>query len=180
MRVLNIVVDECRILSSRERCPYLVQLEVAETGLRGNDGRLYASGVQGLGATVEEALAMSASAASKSAASGKHHSLEQSFASYHIPPELLATSISPRSKIDVSEEFEAANLEAGFSNLNASMPRGGWQSDEAIYYPQHPDDLYSTPYGMVRQSELERLHRQMYSEESSLRAPAPAVISETR
>ena len=44
MRVLNIVSCESRILASRERCPFLVQLEVAETGLEGSDARLYAGG----------------------------------------------------------------------------------------------------------------------------------------
>jgi len=42
VRVLNIVTPECRLLSSRERCPFLVHLEVAETGLEGNDAKLYA------------------------------------------------------------------------------------------------------------------------------------------
>ena len=34
VRVLNIVVDECRILSSRERCPFLVHVEAAQVRFR--------------------------------------------------------------------------------------------------------------------------------------------------
>lgn len=44
VQVLNIVVPESRLLASRERCPYLVRLEVADTGLEGSDARLYAAG----------------------------------------------------------------------------------------------------------------------------------------
>ena len=44
MRVLNIVASESRILASRERCPFLVQVELAETGLEGSDARLDAGG----------------------------------------------------------------------------------------------------------------------------------------
>lgn len=41
VRVLNIIEKECRLLSSRERCPFLVRMEVVETGLGGNDPKLY-------------------------------------------------------------------------------------------------------------------------------------------
>ena len=52
VQVLNIVVPEARLLSSRERCPFLVRLEVADTGLEGSDARLYAAGAPRLGVTV--------------------------------------------------------------------------------------------------------------------------------
>lgn len=41
VRVLNIIEPECRLLSSRERCPFLIRMEVLETGLEGNDPMLY-------------------------------------------------------------------------------------------------------------------------------------------
>mmetsp|Transcript_7732 Transcript_7732/g.8828 ORF Transcript_7732/g.8828 Transcript_7732/m.8828 type:complete len:871 (-) Transcript_7732:35-2647(-) len=56
MRVLNIVTSECRILASRERCPYLVHLEVAETGMEGNDARLYGPGPGGIDTIIGERL----------------------------------------------------------------------------------------------------------------------------
>jgi phosphatidylinositol 4-kinase len=80
VRCLNIVVPETRILASRERCPYLVQMEVADTNLESGDARIYASGAVGLGSTMEEALGMTAAAASAAA------TRRQNFV---IPPELL-------------------------------------------------------------------------------------------
>lgn len=81
VRCLNIVVPETRILASRERCPYLVLLEVADTDLESGDARLYASGAFGLGSTMEEALGMNAAAASAAATQRKQ---------FEIPHELLA------------------------------------------------------------------------------------------
>ena len=91
VRVLNIVVPESRLLASRERCPFLVHVEVVDTKLGGHDARLYALGATGLGSTVEEALHMNAAAAAASASS--RHRIEygsQHPSSYEIPPELLA------------------------------------------------------------------------------------------
>jgi hypothetical protein len=66
VRVLNIVVEETRILQSRERCPFLIHVEVADTGMEGNDTRLYATKPSapssystddnGFFATIQEAL----------------------------------------------------------------------------------------------------------------------------
>lgn len=165
VRVLNVVVDECRILSSRERCPFLIHVEVADTGLRGNDGRLYASGAHGLGATVEEALAMSAGAACANPA-GRRHSYEKRYAPYHIPPELLETPLAPREKVVVADTTSQAveGEDSDPASDNHSLPRGGWQSDEAMYYPASSDDMYHNPYDVMRQNELEQLHQQMYAE----------------
>lgn len=55
VRVLNIIPDESRILASRERCPFLLQVEVVDSGLEGNDARLYAGG-HDIGTTVQEVL----------------------------------------------------------------------------------------------------------------------------
>jgi phosphatidylinositol 4-kinase A len=152
------VVDECRILASRERCPYLVHVEVAETGLRGNDPRLYASGAPGLGATINEALAMSASAAGPKGSTSQ----EQVFAPYHIPSELLETSFSRKTK-------KANNLTTAQEDFRIDarmqMPRGGWQANETAFYASNPDDVFvSNPYDTVRETEYQELHEQMYSE----------------
>ena len=186
VRVLNIVVDESVLLSSRDRCPFLMHVEVADTGLRGNDGRLYAAGVHGLGATVEEALAMSAGAASAKPA-GRRHSHEKLYAPYHIPPELLETPLASRGKVGVADttsqavEGDVADttsqaVEGEYSNPTSdkhSLPRGGWQSDEATYYPESPHDMYYNPYDVVRQNELEQLHQQMYAEPDMVPQPPP-------
>lgn len=164
-RVLNIVVDECRILASRERCPYLVHVEVAETGLRGNDPRLYASGAPGLGATIGEALSLSASAAAAGAATGSS-SQEQVCAPYHIPSELLDTSIQLKVKKSVNEEAARNDIP---TNARIEMPRGGWQTNETVYYSDNPDDVFaSNPYNAVRENEYQQLHEQMYFEQGMI------------
>jgi hypothetical protein len=160
-RVLNIVVDECRILASRERCPYLVHVEVAETGLRGNDPRLYASGAPGLGATIEEALAMSASAAAAGATIFSN-SQKQAYPPYHIPSELLDTSIPPKAKKSSNFSIPPENFRL---NAQMEMPRGGWQTNETAFFPHSSDDVFASyPYDTVRENEYQELHEQMYSE----------------
>jgi hypothetical protein len=56
--ILNIVIPESKILASRERCPFLLHVEVTDTGLEGSSACMYASGATGLGSTIEEALSM--------------------------------------------------------------------------------------------------------------------------
>ena len=94
-RALNIVVPETRVLASRERCPFLVHLELADTGLEGSDARLYASGVSGLGSTVEEALNMgSGRGLARKDRPDEQLQSGNEFSSYEIPPELLDSSSS--------------------------------------------------------------------------------------
>ena len=152
---MNIVVDESRLLSSRERCPFLVRVEVAETGLQGNDGRLYAAGVHGLGATVEEALAMSAKTNGDSAVGSN------GYAPYKIPSELL--DLPQGAATRVKGVAVASGDNASDNHPRRLSPSGGWQNDKS-YYPQvstfddHPSmgEVYHTGYG--------ELHHQMYSE----------------
>jgi len=136
MRVLNIVAEDARIMASRERCPFLVHLEVAETGLEGDDARLYASGVDDVSVTLEEAMGMRGiidnGALEDSGANG--------FSPYQIPTELLA------------------------GRARSRIPRGGWQYDGNSYYSSNPGwGGYGvpSPYEMVRQEELEQLHQTM-------------------
>ncbi|KAL7538463.1 hypothetical protein ACHAXR_008573 [Thalassiosira sp. AJA248-18] len=66
VRALRILPQNCRVLDSAQRCPFLVRMEVVETGLDANDARLYAmdttddsgsgSGGSSIGLTIEEAL----------------------------------------------------------------------------------------------------------------------------
>lgn len=167
VRVLNIVVPETRILNSRDRCPYLVHLEVADTGLEGNDARLYASGPYGLGNTVEESLGMNPSASSAAAASTKHNHREPA---YWIPSELLDNSLIDGLLVKKREDIEGASSDdecnrGGIPKKGtnrAHFPRGGYQSDEGMYYPPGSSDyFYSNPYDMARQHEYEQLHQEM-------------------
>jgi phosphatidylinositol 4-kinase len=150
VRVLNIVVPESRILASRERCPFLVHLEVADTGLEGSDARLYAAGAAGLGSTVEEALGMSA-AASTAAASRRQPSEHNT---YQVPSELL-----------IQQGQQYLQIQGTFTQRSSSFYRGGYQVGEP-YYPGHGDnnEMYSNPFDAMRQLQYEQLHQQMQSE----------------
>jgi hypothetical protein len=139
MRVLNIVPSECRILASRERCPFLIQLEVVETGLEGNDARLYSSGVRGLGTTLEESLGIGSSA------SQKQSQFPHGFSKYRIPSELLQaqppdTTLAEAAGSQPSEEVEAsipndAKVMEQPRDISNIYTRGGWQGDDGGYYP---------------------------------------------
>jgi hypothetical protein len=57
VRALRILPENCRLLSSATRCPFLVRMEVVETGLDADDARLYVpSEGGGVGLTVQETL----------------------------------------------------------------------------------------------------------------------------
>jgi hypothetical protein len=167
VRILNVVVEECRTLSSRERCPYLVHVEVAETGLTGTDSRLYASGAPGLGTTVKEALSLSASATS-GAVAGDRHPAVQGYAPYQIPSELLETSPAPHKSCPTTQTQDV-DLESTDRPTNSTgFVRGGWRNDETMYYS--PD---AHGYDEVRQNEFEQLHQQMHDEQGVMAQPPP-------
>lgn len=143
MRVLNIVVPEARILASRERCPYLVRLEVVETGLEGSDARLYAAGARKLGVTVEEALKTRASSGSTS------HKSQQSLGHCNIPLELVPSNSQWDTQV---EGVTLSNNDA----RDDTFPRGGWQAEM-----EGADFIHANPYEAVRENEYQQLHQHM-------------------
>ena len=154
VRILNIVTEESRVLASRERCPYLVRVEVADTNLRGNDSRLYASGAPGLGATIEEAMGIKARMTTEK-------NQEDEYGNYHIPPELFAPNFI-KSNTSQSVTIEKEPLD---DIKPKQMPRGGWQANDTVFYSHSPEDVYATnPYDAVRENEFKQLHHQMYNE----------------
>ena len=169
MRVLNIVSVDCRILASRERCPYMVYVEVAETGLEGSDARLYASGSKGLGTTVEESLGI---AKKKMNTSANVNYSDAAFPLYKIPSELQITPIETtlilkntlhgRRRRRVSTELNGNSDEMDNpQNGEVKFPsRGGYQSDE---YFTHGDYINPNAYDVTRQYQYEQLHQQMQS-----------------
>jgi len=165
VRVLNIVVDESRILSSRERCPFLLHVEVAETGLSGTDSRLYATGAPGLGATVAEALSLSANRAKEKRSNA---------ATYQIPSELLESTAFP-----TEPESTAGCATTYHPSKEPDLVRGGHFSDESVFYAHNPDELWSSNgWDDVRQSEYEQLHEQLYVQQQQGAAPQyPADVS---
>jgi hypothetical protein len=136
---------------------------VAETGLQGNDGRLYAAGVRGLGATVEEALAISVSSTSE-CSSGRPP--QPGYAPYKIPSELIDVPIAGSHEMKSRSSSEAtatpiATRNDDIDEVGSRFPRGGWQTDETVYYPSSTDFGFPSPYDEVRQNEYEELHHQL-------------------
>ena len=164
VRVLNIVVPESRILASRERCPFLVHLEVADTKLEGSDARLYAAGASNLGTTVEEALGMSSAASAAAAASQRSFSEKRSL--YDIPPELLTADPRKNEQIISSKTETECKTEKAF-------PRGGYQMDGSVVDSEdHGGYIYSSsPFDAVREQEYEQLHQQMHIEQTIQQQP---------
>ncbi|KAL3914992.1 MAG: hypothetical protein SGILL_005855 [Bacillariaceae sp.] len=172
VRVLNIVTDECRVLASRERCPFLIHLEVAETGLRGSDSRLYASGAPDIGTTIEEALSLSAQAASAAASSDACQGATKGYGNYHIPNELFTNPMSHEGVTHDSTLVDTPSQPTTPAS-QLDMPRGGSQADEAFYY-QNPDEMFaSNAYDNVREDEYQQLHDQMHSEYGMIAQPLP-------
>ena len=143
VRVLNIVVPESRILSSRERCPFLIHVEVADTGLEAGNARLYASGVSGLGSTVSEALSMSSAGASSAAASSRHH--RNGVKPFGIPSELL-------------------------QQQQTKLPRGGSQQDNHYY---DDNGYLHDPFEGQRQHEYEQLHQDLQARQTMVATRPP-------
>ena len=161
VRVLNIVVPEVKILASRERCPFLVRLEVADTNLEGSDARLYASGASDMGSTIDEALGMSAAAGAAAATMRNLYGHQ----GYNIPDELLAKDpIHRHASGQVAEEGKGDRLS-----------RGGWQSHEPFIDGENSGYVYPSPYEDVRQQEYEQLHHQMQLQQQVAQPPQNEV-----
>ena len=165
MRILNIVTPKCRILASRERCPYLVHCEVADTHLGGSDSRLFASlGDNEIGTTCTEAIGMTRRNAHVS--STRHGG----FHPYRIPSEVLEEvddldGFNLRRKdvsvINQQEDYQ----ERSVSQATNAFPRGGNQgqySNSHSYESEH----YHSPYDLVREDQLQQLHEHLQSTQS--------------
>ena len=176
MRVLNVLSTESRVLSSRERCPYLVHLEVAETGLDGSDARLYASGTTSLGATVEESLSMPVSSA------GKNKDWQEKVPVYKIPSELIPVSsttdgtsvaIGDCGKVRMNDNDDVGHdtKDGGGGAMIRYPSRGGWKADEGVY---HPFDVFlpEGQYENLREQQIQQAHNQMQQ-------PPPPTASTT-
>lgn len=156
-RTLRVLPDMCRVLDSRERCPFLVRMEVMETGLEANDARLYATAVQpGAGLTVEEALG----------STGPHGNsiLKESvltnggFAPCEIPPELTREDTDSRVAGSISQADQEVDT-VHTSSDKAVLSRGGYQGDNDNYYEPH--DMHGE-FDMVQERYYEQVHHDMH------------------
>ncbi len=168
MRVLNIVSSKCRILASRERCPFLVHCEVLETGREGSDARLYANGADELGATLQEVLGLAASTKKRSSGEKVRSDHSSTFPPYHIPSELSTVrdgSVSDEEyvpKTEIRSEGDGTTI----SNENNAMKlllRGGDQEEYTYSGMDDSGYLSSSPYDLVQEEQLQQLHEHLQS-----------------
>ena len=153
MQILNIVVPESVILASRERCPYLVRLEVVETGLDGSDARLYAAGAPRIGLTVEEALNIA------STTGGAENIRREGHQPCEIPPEL----------VDDGLDYPTESFNKTLPSGPRVPPRGGWQIEAGS-----ADFIDAENYETVREHEYEQLHQHMQNVQNTPRqSPQP-------
>jgi hypothetical protein len=186
-RVLNIVVPESRLLSSRERCPYLVHVEIADSGLEGSDARLYATaGTTDLGSTMEEALGM-----------GKTRKSAMDYAEvyrpYSIPRELSRfahTVIVSRHQLAAMDKSHSPQSVSVVQTLTLQPPppppprgtlltRGGWQSEHTPLYDggEQFGFVHHTPMDMIREQQYEQLHQELQSQPFDTPAAASSHLS---
>lgn len=142
--------------------------------MRGNDSRLYASGATGLGATIQEALSMSASTMINAATTEQNTNQQLRFGNCHIPPELLSPSAT---FLEKSHRPVVAEKEVSTDPLSKEISRGGWQTNETFFYSESPEaDFTTSPYDIVRETEYQQLHQQMYNDHSMSVPTAPNGI----
>jgi len=156
VRALRVLPDMCRVLDSRERCPFLVRMEVVETGLEANDARLYAADVQpGVGLTIEEALGSTRPHGNSILKDSVM--VNGGFASCEIPPELI-TKHAGRTPADISSppsQTDENNKTVHTSNSKAVLSRGGYQGGNDNCYV--PPDMHGT-FEMVQEQYYDQVH----------------------
>lgn len=152
MRILNIVTRECRLLSSRERAPFLVVCEVLDTNLSGNDVRLYNVGADNVDATKEEVYG--SVHVPYSHGQSKEISTPASF-----PSTTLESKLKPNHM--PFPYTESQDLLQRTIDTTLHYPRGGWQNNGEDWYHDG-----TTPFDAIRQQQLEELHQQMSSHQS--------------
>ena len=178
VRALRILPNNCRVLDSAQRCPFLVRMEVVETSLDANDARLYAHDVPGNGAgvTVQEALG--------SIRPYQHGGFDPC----EIPPELIPeteTNDAAQSKRESSNGStqSASTSDRGIftpraSNLDnkAVRSRGGYQGDG--YYPPDAFGMLPDAFDMAREQYYEELHHNLRQQrENEYNSPNPSIAA---
>ena len=168
VRVLNVVVDESKLLSSRERCPFLVQLEVADTGLEGHDARLYTSGAN-VGSTIEEALSMGTRGGGNIADSKPLLSSEpQSIGQESRPPSAPHTLELSRGGHTSDQPYPHQSSYPGGSNDEYSSQS---QDPNNVHDDHFQEDYDNVAYGYpdvserIRQHQVEQLHHHMHRQQ---------------
>mmetsp|Transcript_14582 Transcript_14582/g.31716 ORF Transcript_14582/g.31716 Transcript_14582/m.31716 type:complete len:1109 (-) Transcript_14582:100-3426(-) len=196
VRILRILPQNCRVLDSAQRCPFLVRMEVVETGLDANDARLYTNDIAGVGVTIQEALG---SIVRPNNGGGMVPEGGGRFEACEIPPELMVekrqqqqSSPPTDNTRDVFQPFDSTRGASGSpptsqipptytaagvqntaeNNNKAVLSRGGDQMGDGDYY-SHPDT-----YDMVREQHYEELHHDLrYQRENEFNSVDPSMMA---
>jgi hypothetical protein len=180
VRVLNIVVEESRLLSSRERCPMLLHVEVMDSGVAGSDARLYAKAVDNIGATIAEALGS--------------NDLPFSYAEGTMNPIGIPTHVVPEELLEARDDNYSWTRDDEWRDemshdklpraLDHEIPRGGSQTEadgfpyqyggNQVYYADqssYENDNDNTPLNHIHQTGYEQMPRQLQVEK-----PIPKIL----
>jgi len=192
-KVLQIYTANARLLSSRERCPFLIHVEVLGTNVNGSDPSLYPSSK-----TVEEGMDAirrrdeiktsvvrggSTTQEVTPVAFVQRQATSPAFVRQRVdtPPAFVTTRQeveTTRHQQELRQPPPEASIqpqqEESSSTESAQAPRGGSQDylPPPNYYEPHDDPYYYDPYADFRQMEFESLHQDLYHN----RPPTPAPL----
>lgn len=176
VRALRILPSQCRILDSRERCPFLVRMEVFETGLEANDPKLY---------DIEDGAASQENIVTKEVPSSpvvdnidenenpnragqEEVETEEARPRYQYSHlhENLSLAEPPRRHTNDSQRTKPLLGQARMASdtSKAVISRGGYQSEEE-YYSNTPD-MYGTN-DIIREQCYEQLHHDLQHQRES-------------
>ncbi|KAL9180128.1 hypothetical protein ACHAXT_008098 [Thalassiosira profunda] len=208
VRALRILPNDCRVLDSASRCPFLVRMEVAETGLDADDARLYASDVPGgVGLTIQESLGSVRPHGNSIMGNAAVHGPEQGgFAPCEIPPELMsgqehyrAVSRSssddstsqgsygaePRRPAFVPSRSGGHATRPSLSGVPRTQKSSGAAENKAVLsrggYQGGHEGYYDhhDPFDMVREQYYEELHHDLRQQRENEFVPADTMALTT-
>jgi hypothetical protein len=167
VRVLNIVPEECRLLASSERCPFLVQMEVLETGLSGSDPQIFINGddgppprpvSQGGNTATTQFQPPPGGGEHTSSPPGAHNMPGWSTAA--IPTAYDGHSSQNDSALPSGAESWQQHLTPPSASFvdDGGFVRGGWQDEDHSVGEQYGN---FENYNQMRQQSFEQLHEQM-------------------
>ena len=176
VRALRILPSQCRILDSRERCPFLVRMEVFETGLEANDPRLYDiedGAVSQKNGAAEEVLPSpvvenigeneNPNTAGKEEVETDEARPRYQYSHLHERLSLAEPSKRPTIGDGQGKNPLLSQARLASDSSKAVFSRGGYQSNEDYY--NNPPGMYGT--NDIREQCYEQLHHDLRHQRES-------------
>jgi len=176
VRALRILPGECRVLDSAARCPFLVRMEVAESGLDADDARLYGGDSGGgVGLTIGEALGSVRGPFGNSILGhghGDYGGQGDGFAPCEIPPELMGKRQQRHQGVrdaafgnDASSHGQNKRITVeGLSRFETEVSGGDSTSDFSSYSPSgSPVTSYDSGSDATTSTTTEENHQAVLS-----------------